>query len=552
MMTIRSLLFLAVLPWVAACEAAPPPELPFEQRPVSRLVYPGADGRLVYRPDARGNRMPDFSHAGYGGGGVALPRAAVKAVVEAGPGDDGDRIQAALDRVSRMAPDRNGLRGAVLLKRGTYEFQAGLKIRTSGVVLRGEGQGPDGTILKVRGKIRSRAIVVAPAGKRGRPKLATKFKTMIEGRYVPLRARQFRVDGKIGFVVGDTVAVIRPSTAKWISALGMDRIPPRRNGGEIVQWAPGKFDIRYYRTVTAIDGDQVTIDAPLFHDLDPAYTTAYVVKADFGGYLRQVGAENMRAISVSDGHPEDAGGNEDHPWDLVYMNGVQDGWVRDVTALQFSHAAVRTSRYTRRITVQDSRYLRPISRITGTRRYAFDLQGQLHLGIRLFAEYGRHDFVTGRQWSSGIVFLDSLSRYAYAPSEPHHRYSTGILYDNVRFEKPYTDLVLSLWNRLNFGTGHGWAAANSVLWNCAAPEGGVGAEKPPLAQNYAIGIHSARMSGELDHNSRILTASFRPGQAHWEYWNAGPVRPRSLYLAQLEDRLSKAARAEIEAGQALR
>jgi hypothetical protein len=234
------------------------------------------------------------------------------------------------------------------------------------------------------------------------------------------------------------------------------------------------------------------------------------------------------------------------------MDGVQDGWVRDVTALQFSHAAVRTSRYTRRITVQDSRYLRPISRITGSRRYAFHLQGQLHLGVRLFAEYGRHDFVTGRHWSSGIVFLDSLSRHAYAPSEPHHRYSTGILYDNIRFEKPYTDLVLSLWNRLNFGTGHGWAAANSVLWNCAAPQGGIGAEKPPLAQNYAIGIRSARMSGELDHNSRILTASFRPGQAHWEYWNAGPVRPRSLYLAQLENRLGKAARAEVEAGQRLR
>ena len=35
----------------------------------SKLVYPGSDGRLVYTPDEKGNIIPDFSHAGYRGGG---------------------------------------------------------------------------------------------------------------------------------------------------------------------------------------------------------------------------------------------------------------------------------------------------------------------------------------------------------------------------------------------------------------------------------------------------------------------------------------------------
>lgn len=36
----------------------------------SRWVYPDATGRLHYTADARGNRIMDFSHAGYKGGGA--------------------------------------------------------------------------------------------------------------------------------------------------------------------------------------------------------------------------------------------------------------------------------------------------------------------------------------------------------------------------------------------------------------------------------------------------------------------------------------------------
>ena len=39
----------------------------------SRWVQPGANGTLVYRADERGNTIPDFSRAGYRGGGVRLP-----------------------------------------------------------------------------------------------------------------------------------------------------------------------------------------------------------------------------------------------------------------------------------------------------------------------------------------------------------------------------------------------------------------------------------------------------------------------------------------------
>ena len=104
----------------------------------SRILYPGSDGRLVYVADEKGNRIPDFSHAGYGGGGVELPQVSVVETVSPGDRDDGARIQEAIDRVSQRALDGNGLRGAVLLKRGRYQIAGTITIRTGGIVLRGE------------------------------------------------------------------------------------------------------------------------------------------------------------------------------------------------------------------------------------------------------------------------------------------------------------------------------------------------------------------------------------------------------------------------------
>lgn len=89
----------------------------------SSLVSAGADSRLRYTAyTERGDILPDFSRSGFGGGGVALPVADVRETLEPQPGhgDDGPRIQAALDRVAELAPGADGLRGTVLLKHGAY------------------------------------------------------------------------------------------------------------------------------------------------------------------------------------------------------------------------------------------------------------------------------------------------------------------------------------------------------------------------------------------------------------------------------------------------
>jgi hypothetical protein len=45
-------------------------------------VYAQPDGKLGYKRTANGDRIMDFSHAGYRGGGVALPDVPVKVTVQ--------------------------------------------------------------------------------------------------------------------------------------------------------------------------------------------------------------------------------------------------------------------------------------------------------------------------------------------------------------------------------------------------------------------------------------------------------------------------------------
>ena len=54
------------------------------------------------RPDGQGNRIPDFSYCGYGASEVAIPNAPVRVVVKPVDGDDGARIQSAIDFVGAL------------------------------------------------------------------------------------------------------------------------------------------------------------------------------------------------------------------------------------------------------------------------------------------------------------------------------------------------------------------------------------------------------------------------------------------------------------------
>ena len=117
------------------------------------------------------------------------------------------------------------------------------------------------------------------------------------------------------------------------------------------------------------------------------------------------------------------------------------------------------------------------------------------------------------------MFLDCLATRPYSSSEPHERWSTGNLYDNVQ-----APLTARFWK----GIIVGWAGANTVFWNC---EGDFLIQKPPTAQNYAFGHIGVNA---VVFNTRLQDLTLENG--YMESLGVH-VTPRSLYLAQLRERL---------------
>ena len=204
----------------------------------SKLVYPGPDGRLVYVPDEKGNIIPDFSHCGYMGGGVALPDVPVVLTVQPQTeGDDTARLQAAIDDVSARARDTNGFRGTLLFQRGKYRIGETLQIRASGIVLRGEGAGENGTVLIATGK--GQRTLIEFKGRGRRPQEIENTRQAIADDYVPVGTKTFTIADASNFALGDDIIVHRPSTAKWIATIGMDRIEMKHPG--VRQWEPRRL-----------------------------------------------------------------------------------------------------------------------------------------------------------------------------------------------------------------------------------------------------------------------------------------------------------------------
>ena len=488
----------------------------------SSLVGQGPDGRLRMAPyTAQGDVLPDFSFCGFGGGGVALPAAVVRETLQPEPGntDDGPRIQAALDRVARLPLGADGMRGAVLLRRGAYRCAAVLKIVASGVALRGESDGEDGTVITAT--TRKQQVLVRIAGRGPRDEAGSAVE--ITDAYVPVGARSFSVGSAGRLKIGQTVGVVRRGNAAWITAIAMDRIKPRDAApASTKQWTP--FDLRFDRVITALAGDRVTVDAPLACAIETRWGGGALVIADDTGRIEHCGVEALRAVAAfdpsktADYRGERVAVDEDHATHLVEFDSVKNAWARRLKTVAFYHGVATVERGAKAVTVEDCNALDPVSVITGGRRYPFNVNGQLVLVQRCYARRARHAFVFGSRVAGPNVFLDCRSELDYATSEPHHRWSVGGLYDNVEAQ-------LAIQDRQWMGSGHGWAGANYVVWNS---RGSLVCQQPPTAQNFAIGFVGKRGEDAF------------PRPPGWWESEGTPVEPRSLYRAQLAARAGRA------------
>lgn len=460
--------------------------------------------------------LPDFSYAGYGGGGAALPAydsLEVKQTLSPGIGDRRADIQAAIDAVAAMAPDARGIRGVVFLEAGQYDVNGPLEISTSGVVLRGAGPGENGTVLTATNTDPQSTLITVRGEGSGRlpAKAVVDAQTDINQDYVPVGTVSIEVADGSAYRADDKIAIVRTPNTAWTGQSGVNMAQ--------YGWEPETYELAVERRIVSVDGNSLTFDAPITDSIEAGFGGGYVYKTDTSGRLQQVGVENLRLQTLD----YDDLTRDDRAFFAVAFREVENSWVRDVTSRYFSQSFnyYDGSRFN---TMQDIAFIDPDFEVVGGQHYAFDFKdaGQ-NLFQRCYSREGRHSFTSGSRATGPNVFLDCLAEDSTNDSGPHHRWATGTLFDNVK------DNLLRVQNRTDSGSGHGWAGAQQLLWNSELDEYVL--QAPPFAMNWAVGIVGTRIDG-----------NFSPNEADGIMENMGaPVSVRSLYLRQLEDRLGSQA-----------
>ncbi len=483
----------------------------------SKWVYFDPNGRLAYRTLPRGDRIMDFSFAGYMGGGVALPVVPVRAVVSPPVGDATRVIQDAIDTVSKLA-EVGGFRGAVLLKPGTYECRDTLAIHASGVVFRGSGSGTNGTTLRMAGRPHV-CISISGSGRVERVGHASR----IVDFYVPAGAHAFRVEDGSSFHPGDSVLVSRPVTAAWVRFMSMDTLVRR---GRPETWLSESGSIESGRKIKSVAGNTITLDVPLSDCLDAQYLNppgASVVKCVVPGRIEQAGVEHLRIVA-----PPQAVEIQQRHHQAIRMNGVCDAWLRNIV-IEDTVNSVGLSGGVKRATVEQVTIRHRVATRGAAKPADFSASGSEILfnrcagtGDNLFY------FVTGARATGPTVLLNCTFR-GNGHLQPHQRWATGLLVDGCQVPESGIDFM----NRGEMGSGHGWTIGWAVAWNCVARTYVI--QQPPGAANWAIGCQGERMQAGMPfgHKQTLPEGIF---DSH-----GTPVAPTSLYLAQLRERLGPQA-----------
>jgi hypothetical protein len=480
-----------------------------------------SSGRLVYRALPQGDRIVDFSYAGYMGGGVAMPRLPeVQTVVPSGA-DDTAAIQRAIDQVSSL-PLKDGFRGAVLLASGTFLCSATVNINASGVVLRGSGPLSAGTTLRLTGEPH---VAIAVAGK-AEIQILGSVAHIVEP-YVPAGARSITLDDASSFAPGDTIRITRYTTPEWLRFMGMDRMT---RDGEAETWVGNA--ISTFRVVAGRHGNELALDVPLTDSYDRKYLRpegAEVVKVAISGRIEQDGIEALHIVA-----PARRVAFTDPLFRAINLKSLRDGWVRDVL-VDDTTEGIDAASDTSRITIENVVFKHTTTITSPAKPADFMLGGTQLLMLRCGSTGDDLFYVmTGARNQGPNVVLDSKFN-GNGHVQPHQRWATGFLVDNVQVLQGGIDLM----NRGEMGTGHGWTMGWGVVWNSSADS--LIIQNPPGAANWSIGTSGKELTAPMKMmgvRRRDLGSDLPQGFIESPNHR---VLPESLYWAQLAERLGAGA-----------
>lgn len=477
----------------------------------SKWVYINPQNKLEYNKTEKGDRIMDYSFAGYMGGGVNIPSPAVNITLSAIEGDNSSHIQQAIEQLAAAEPV-NGFRGVILLKPGKYNCDRPINIKASGIVLRGSGSAEDGgTVLQLTGKPHAALII------RGDVKVTTIGKaTHIADSYVPVGSFRFTVADASGWRVGDQVRISKPVSDAWVKFMGMDTLV--RDGKKQV-WITG--DIPSDRIIRQIEKNTITVDVPLNDAYDPTFGEITVQKIEISGQLSQIGIENFRIVCA----PQAVTINDPH-YRAFTMDGLRDGWARNIEVVNTVNSI---SINAKRITIDHVNIFHEVPTIGSAKPADLNGSGPQILFNKCNITGDNVFFLaTGAKVSGPVVLLNCVFK-GNGWIQPHQRWATGLLVDNCEVPDGGIDFM----NRGSMGSGHGWSIGWAVAWNAKAKS--YLNQQPPGSANWVIGSTGEPTKKAMPFGAQPLVPE------GWYDSHGARVTPGSLYLAQLEERMGKSA-----------
>ncbi|ORZ09772.1 hypothetical protein BCR41DRAFT_388277 [Lobosporangium transversale] len=539
----------------------------FSDEPYSKIVRPTVTndiksplGYLAY--NRQGDRIMDFSMVGWNEGNTDIPDAKQDVPVlervqprpaagnDSDQGDDTDRIQQAINRVSQTTGGLvQGLdvvpKGALVLEKGIYRISRPLKIRASGILFRGDPAGGSRIVCQWE-----------PTGPRYAIEILGEEDIMMQNTNVPIVADYIPVGSfylsldptffdDSGLAVGDQVVVTRVGNKRWIEDIGMDHFDTNKKG--VRPWR--KMQAKMYRTIRSLNSQTgvVQLDAPLPISIRRQYGGGFVTKYK-DNKIRALGIQYLDMVfpknigrKTEDMLDETGRGSKDYRFSheifsnyAFRIDSVCHMYITHVTSAYF-HNFISVGTNVHHLTMDSVVHSYPNDMLSG--QSAFQLSGQLVLIKNSLSQGSFHFFVDISHVMGPTVFHRSQTinigkpreplPLKFAPGEigPHMKFCTGILVDQVA-----TDGAIKIINRGDMGTGQGYSGANSVIWNSRAREG-ILTHRSTGFQNFVIG-------------SEVLEAEDRmPWESHgWKEHLGNEVYPGSLYLRQLEDRLERIAK----------
>ncbi len=530
---------------------------------ISRLLVRNADGSWSFPTVSAGGRewnvgAFDFSYAGYHYGEreefVGIPDVVRR--IEANEGED---ISEKLNEALAALPDG----GVVEIPVGTFRIGTDsrtVQITNDNTMIRGAGMGR--TILQVdrtyhaaeqpnRRQSATWSSGVINFLKPG-DQLAWHYNRRVDTvvtQPIALGARTITVEDAAAISVGDEVVIRQMMWEEFVrkNAYDESKAPqPLRwvhygDNGELKFTDAGNA-LTYLRKVLAIEGNVLTLDVPIAHELDPANMRITVGRLETP-MLRNCGMEELTITAEE----EEGAAPESSIGTTLMIKGLVNGLFRNVEIASFRTIAFGTA-YPVNVSFINCTAANAINCGGGGSGYGFYIRGQNLLYRDCTASNLRHGYTTAAPQTSNIVIKDCRSLdYRFNTGllgefvdDTHTKYSHAILWDN-HYSK---DAGLLMINRGTLSGNAYETCGWGIVWNYRSA-GFNTREAPrnhdsrrnfvgvtPAEFGVVVGVHS---TGEGPDGVRVHDGYSRRSGTEWGKpvdtpdLQVGPVSGRVLY-----------------------